>query len=156
MGNGFYVWENNLERAKVWAEEKAKAGSIKSPAVIGVVFTLGNCFDLIDSKHINLLTYYYQLMKDDFLKLGKILPENKDTKTDEHKNLLYRALDCSVIEYMHYQINQEESIKEFDTVRGVFVEGGQAFPGSGINSKNHIQVCIRNLDCIKGFFKPRN
>ncbi len=94
-------------------------------------------------------------MKNDFIKLGRTLPVNKNTKTDAHKDLLYRALDCSVIEYMHYQMKQTNLVKEFDTVRGIFTEGGQAFPGSGINSKNHIQVCIRNLDCVKGFFKPR-
>ncbi len=43
----------------------------------------------------------------------------------------------------------------FDTVRVIFTEGGPAFDGAGIQSKNHIQVCIRNLDCIKGLFIPR-
>jgi hypothetical protein len=46
-------------------------------------------------------------------------------------------------------------IKVFDSVRGVFTEGGQAFEGSGLFTKSHIQVCVRNLNCIKGFFLPR-
>jgi hypothetical protein len=46
-------------------------------------------------------------------------------------------------------------IKSFDTVRGVFTEGGAAFPGAAIQKKSHIQVCIRNLDVIKGFFIPK-
>jgi hypothetical protein len=45
--------------------------------------------------------------------------------------------------------------KLFDSVRGVFTEGGPAFPGSGIQEKNHIQICIRNSNSIKGFFLPR-
>jgi hypothetical protein len=45
--------------------------------------------------------------------------------------------------------------KIFDSSRGVFTEGGPAFPGAGIQSKNHIQICIRNPNCIKGFFLPR-
>ncbi len=51
--------------------------------------------------------------------------------------------------------NSNSKIKDFDTVRGVFTEGGPAFPGAGIQKKSHIQICIRNMDCIKGFFLPR-
>jgi hypothetical protein len=67
-----------------------------------------------------------------------------------------------VIEYLHQQIHSEieqdntSSIKNFDSSRGVFIEGGPAFPGAGIQKKTHIQLCIRNFNCIKGFFLPRN
>lgn len=155
LGNGFYVWENNLERARIWSETKAKYNGIKNPAVIGVVYNLGNCFDLLDSKFINILSYYFDIMKTDFEKLNKELPINKDSKSDIFKDKLLRDLDCSVIEFMHYYNAENKNINEFDTVRGVFTEGGEAFPGSGISKKSHIQVCIRNLNCIKGFFKPR-
>lgn len=43
----------------------------------------------------------------------------------------------------------------FDSTRGAFWEGGPAFSGAGIMRKSHIQICIRNLNCIKGFFVPR-
>jgi len=45
--------------------------------------------------------------------------------------------------------------KNFDSARGLFTEGCPAFPGAGIQKKNHIQICIRNNNCIKGFFLPR-
>jgi hypothetical protein len=47
-------------------------------------------------------------------------------------------------------------LKHFDTSRGIFTEGGPAFEGAGIQTKNHIQICIRNLNCIKCFFIPRD
>jgi hypothetical protein len=53
------------------------------------------------------------------------------------------------------QTNGFSSLNQFDTVRGIFTEGGPAFEGAGIQAKSHIQVCIRNLNCIKGFFIPR-
>jgi hypothetical protein len=66
---------------------------------------------------------------------------------------------------MHQKIDEEiksdletkgySEYRHFDTVRGIFTEGGPIFDGAGIQSKNHIQVCIRNLNCIKGFFMPR-
>lgn len=161
LGHGFYVWENNYQRALEWAKDKQKRGKIKKASVIGVVFTLDNCLDLIDSEFIKMLPFYYDLMEKDFLSIGKDLPKNKDVKADEHKDLLIRELDCAVIQYLHQKIKEAKekdpnnSLKEFDTARGVFIEGGPAFPGAGVQKKSHIQICIRNMDCIKGFFLPR-
>lgn len=161
LGHGFYVWENNYQRALEWAKDKQKRGKIKKASVIGVVFTLDQCLDLIDSEFIKMLPFYYDLMEKDFLSIGKDLPKNKDVKADVHKDLLIRELDCAVIQYLHQKIKEAKekdpnnSLNEFDTVRGVFIEGGPAFPGAGVQKKSHIQICIRNMDCIKGFFLPR-
>lgn len=80
-------------------------------------------------------------------------------------DLILRELDCAVIEFMHQKVREEienqikdhkySELKYFDTVRGIFTEGGPAFAGAGIQLKNHIQLCIRNLNCIKGLFIPR-
>jgi hypothetical protein len=43
----------------------------------------------------------------------------------------------------------------YDTVRCAFPEGEEAYPDSFISSRLHIQVCVRNLACIKGFFLPQ-
>lgn len=43
----------------------------------------------------------------------------------------------------------------FDSVRAAFIEGDTIYPGAGFNEKTHIQICIINPDCIKGFFLPR-
>lgn len=161
LGHGFYIWENNYDRALEWAKDKEKKGKIKNAAVIGVVFTLDYCLDLIDSEFIKMLSAYYELMQKDFLSLGEDLPKNKDVKKDEHQDLLIRELDCAVIEYLHQKIKEAmetdntTSIRAFDSARGVFTEGGPAFPGAGVQKKSHIQICIRNMDCIKGFFLPR-
>jgi hypothetical protein len=161
LGHGFYVWENNYERALEWAKDKQKRGKIKKASVIGVVFTLDHCLDLIDSEFIKMLSIYYKLMENDFSSIGKDLPKNKDVKEDEHKDLLIRELDCAVIQYLHQKIKEAKEndknipLKEFDSARGVFTEGGPAFPGAGVQKKSHIQICIRNMNCIKGFFLPR-
>src|SRR5690554_3293290 len=161
LGHGFYIWENNYDRALLWAKDKEKRGRIQKASVIGVVFTLDYCLDLIDSEFIHMLSVYYGLMQKDFLRIGKELPKNKDVKEDEYKDLLISELDCAVIQYLHQKIKEEiESdrttiLKEFDSVRGVFTEGGPAFPGAGVQKKSHKQICIRNMDCIKGFFLPR-
>ncbi len=165
LGHGFYIWENNYERALKWSEDKFKRGTITKPSVVGVVYQLDYCLDFTDSKFIDILSVYHQLLKDDLEVPGKTLPKNKDVAKDAHKDLLFRELDCAVIEYLHQKIEDGikddentkgfSKIKRFDTTRGIFTEGGPAYEGAGIQTKNHIQICIRNLNCIKGFFIPR-
>ena len=42
-----------------------------------------------------------------------------------------------------------------DTVRGVFQEGGPAFPGSAIRRWSHVQIAVRNRSAIEGFSSRR-
>ena len=105
------------------------------------------------------------MMKINNEALDKPLPQNKDAKRDSHQDKLLREPGCGTIEFMHEQIFAEyqkeiavkgfSNIKLFDSTRGVFTEGGEVFPGAKIQKKNHIQICVRNLNCIKGFFLPR-
>jgi len=165
LGNGFYIWENNYARAFKWALDKQERGTIKNPSVVGVIYQLDYCLDFTDSEFIEILSSYYELMKEDFSIAGKKIPQNRDLPKDEYHDLIFRVLDCAVIEYLHQKIGEQINLdiankgysgyKHFDTVRGIFTEGGPAFEGAGIQTKNHIQVCIRNLNCIKGFFIPR-
>jgi hypothetical protein len=165
LGNGFYVWENNYLRAKQWADGKVRRNEITKSSVVGVIYTLFNCLDFSDSTFIDTISNYYFLMKRDFEEMGIQMPQNEQADFDIHQDLLVRKLDCSVIEYYQYKLETQirfqltgygySDINLFDSVRGIFTEGGPAFPGAGIQKKNHIQVCIRNLDMIKGFFIPK-
>jgi hypothetical protein len=65
-----------------------------------------------------------------------------------------RALDCAVIKYIH-ESNKKAGREPYDTIRCAFPEGIEAFPGSKITSKLHIQICVCNPDCIKGYFLPK-
>ncbi|MEY5041558.1 MAG: hypothetical protein RLZZ414_1106 [Bacteroidota bacterium] len=166
LGHGFYVWENNQERAFQWAKNKEKKREIEKASVVGVVYVLGNCLDFTDSQYIDVIENYYTNLKDELSQLGKSLPVNKDSEFDLFKDKLIRELDCMVIEYMHKAIKEEitkdigekgySELKYFDSARSIFTEGGPAFEGAGIQKKNHIQICIRNQNCIKAFFIPRN
>ena len=165
LGHGFYVWENNYQRAYQWALDKQNRDALITPSVIGVVYQLDYCLDFTDSEFIDILSSYYGLMKEDLRIAGKKLPQNRDLPKDKYHDLILRELDCAVLEYLHQKIAEQidydiankgySEYKHFDTIRGIFTEGGPAFDGAGIQAKNHIQICIRNLNCIKGFFIPR-
>lgn len=165
LGHGLYFWENNFERALQWAEDKKRRGKIINPAVIGAVLHLGYCCDFLEAKFIRMIERYYHLMAAICRATGEQLPVNKDLTYDKHKDKLLRNLDCSTIEFMHEEILSQtqadmkekgfSDFKIFDSTRGAFIEGGPAFEGSGLHAKTHIQICIRNMNCIKGFFLPR-
>jgi hypothetical protein len=76
------------------------------------------------------------------------LPKNIKAADSIKNDKLIRQLDCAVIEYL-----MDEN-KSFDSVRGIFTEGKELYPGAGFRDKDHIQICIRNPNCIKGYFLP--
>ena len=56
---------------------------------------------------------------------------------------------------LHYILSKSYSeLPHFDTVRGCFTEGKRYLIQKFMNT--HILICIRNLNCIKGFFLSRN
>ena len=165
LGHGMYFWENNYDRALQWANEKKAKGKIEQPAVIGAVLDLAYCCDLLDSRFTSLSSQYWRLMKVEYAAMGKSLPVNKDANDDPNKDKLIRFRDCAVFEFMHEYIRDAikgdstirgySKYKLFDSVRGVFPEGEPAYEGAGFFAKSHIQICIRNPNCIKGFFLKR-
>lgn len=158
LGNGYYFWESSPSRAMHWAGElKANPPTSKDkkpvvePAVLGAVLDLGHCLDLTDYKNLSLLRDAYDILQASLIK-AEFMPKNM--KVGNSIDLLRRELDCAVIETLHSFNKQEGSIKDFDSVKGVFWEGEDLYPSAGFKEKNHIQICVRNPNCIKGFFHP--
>lgn len=107
LGNGFYVWENNYDRALKWAKDKKIRGTLNTPSFVGVIYLLDYCLDFTDSEFIDILSNYYGLLKYDLEITGKMLPQNKGLPKDEHHDLILRELDCAVIEYLHQKIEDK-------------------------------------------------
>jgi len=158
LGHGLYFWESNLTRAWKWAQDgrtrrNVKTKIAKTPSVIGAVIDLGYCLNLTDSESIDLLKNQYSIFKQQQELADIPMPENKDASGKQ--DLLLRYLDCAVIENLHLAMKAQEQGKSFDSVRGVFVEGAPIYPNAGFHEKTHIQICVRNPNCIKGFFLPQ-
>lgn len=158
LGNGVYFWENNCTRALKFAEflknhtPHNSKQRIKEPAVIGAVIDLGFCLDLLDSEYLNVIKEGYELLKFTREKFGLEIPRNVPLVKDG--DLVKRHLDCAVIETIH-QFNEDMNKPAFDSVRGVFFEGDDLYENAGFKSNNHIQIAIKNPNCIKGYFIPR-
>ena len=143
LGNGMYFWENSPQRAIEWAQKSKK---IKDPYALGAIIDLGNCLNLTDIKHALFLEETYKTIKKSFDITGKPYPENTEYKRD---------LDCIVINAVDCT-TEKEGLPKYDSVRSPFIEGKPVYPNAGFFKKSHIQICIRNQNCIKGYFNVRN
>lgn len=156
LGSGMYFWQNNHERAMDFAKQAPGKSKIKAPGVLGAVFSLGNCLDLTDKLYIDMVRNAYFSLKNIFNKRNIPMPKNRSAQGSSNpKDKVLRGLDYSVIESLHEVLIEKGRIP-FDTVRCVFIEGNPIYEDSGFYDQTHIQVCVRNPNCIKGFFLPRN
>lgn len=147
LGPGIYFWEANPLRGVDFAREAKKRGTsnIKRPFVIGSVISLGLCLDLTTAAGIAQIRAAHKSLLEFAAKAGHELPKNSPDGS-------LRRLDCAVIQMLH-TIRSERGDQRVDTVKGVFLEGGQVYEGSGFYEKTHIQIAVCNSDCIKGVFR---
>lgn len=159
LGNGIYFWEYSPQRALEFAtqslgEPRLTQGNIKKPAVIGVVIDPGLCLNMLEASALAQARFAYEILE---LTHDGELPQNKGGH-----DLRARFLDCAVMETLH-QIREATDLKlrtegqpalpPYDTVRGAFWEGDDLYPNAGFKAKNHVQICVRNPNCIKGYFR---
>jgi hypothetical protein len=154
LGSGIYFWENNQQRALEFANElkDTQRSKIKSPAVVGAVLDLGFCLDLMDAEHIQLVEESYLNLVASCQTLGLPIPVNQNVGAST--DLLLRDLDCAVVNNLHNQ-RRNNNLPPYDSVRSAFIEGPALYEKAGFHRKNHIQICIQNPNCIKGYFLPR-
>ena len=121
------------------------------PFVVGAVIDLGYCLDLMSSNGSQAVELAYSdYCAVVIAKQGLTLPRNTGGQ-----DYPLRKLDCAVINYLHKSLaNAGKS--GFDTVRGLFLEGEELYPGSGFRRETHIQICVRNPGTIHGVFRVAN
>ncbi|MGM0578740.1 MAG: hypothetical protein ACQEXJ_23660 [Myxococcota bacterium] len=153
LGRGTYFWEHGPERALEWAREMQADEKIDEPFVLGAFIHLGRCLDLADTAATRHVATWYEDLRAAFEAAGKELPQNKPSQHGDH-DLLLRRLDCAVLNYGLGNLDEQQGRIVYQTVRGLFPEGGPAFEGSRIMVKTHVQIAVRDPDCILGYFRP--
>ena len=157
LGDGIYFWENSPERAFSYASmlsqhKNRTKGHVKTPFVIGAILDLGVCLNLTDENALLQLASAYQALEGMTKAANKALPSNTPGfrgDSDEIK----RHLDCAVFQTLH-ALRKSGNLPAYDTVRSPFFEGSVLYPGGGFTSKAHVQIAVRNIQCIKGYFRP--
>jgi hypothetical protein len=150
LGPGIYFWEQNPARALEYANESSQRIQfnkvpIKTPFVLGAFIELGECLNLVDAQSLKVVGDTYNKLVEFFEETGMQLPKNRRNN---------RALDCTVMESVN-KLRQKKGFKVYDTIRCAFPEGEELYPGSSITSRLHLQICVLNPDCIKGYFLPK-
>lgn len=150
LGSGLYFWEDSQARALQWAHEESKKpnGKIKSPGVLGAVIDLGNCLNLVDSEHLQLVKAAHNAYINLCAVSGLKPAENKG------RDLKARFLDKAVFETLH-KLRSDQGEAPFDSVRAFFVEGEPLYANAGLRTLDHVQICVRAPKSIIGYFLPR-
>lgn len=153
LGHGVYFWEADPKRAIEFARilKNRPKSHLKNPSVIGAVIDLGNCLNLLNRSHLVLLKRSYVGLQKAMKLKSKPMPANRNRFGNNDR--LLRDLDCAVINYLH-EATKAENQPQFDSVRAAFWEGKDLYPNAGFRELNHIQICVRNPNCIKGYFDP--
>lgn len=158
LGTGMYFWENSPHRAMSYAQTLAvfarrTRGTIKKPFILGAVIDPGLCLNLTDEFALRELRSAYEIL------LASVndpiqLPQNTAGHVHDADHVK-RHLDCAVFETLH-AYRADEGLAGYQSIRSPFHEGSSLYPGSGFVEKAHIQLCVRDPLCIKGYFRPRN
>lgn len=159
LGPGAYFWESDPQRAQEWAEWRVERGDFARAAVVGAVIDLRHCLDLVSREDLELLREAHS----SFLQMQKLaglpVPKNKSAPGKPDEDRVLRFLDCAVLRHLHSILDaqpvNDRIIDPFDTVRGMFTEGGRLYAGSAFKKKSHVQIAVRTDDCIRGLFLPR-
>jgi hypothetical protein len=147
LGHGVYFWEYAPQQAFLWARQlKRSKGWTEEIAVIGSMIRLGNCLDLLDPGFAKDLKRFHEGYLDTMDQIGEKPPPN----------IRQKRLNCAVFNFA-YQTAEEEG-DPIDSCRAVFVPtADRLWDASGINPQAHVQICVREPDCILGtwWVKPR-
>jgi hypothetical protein len=157
LGRGAYFWEGDPHRAKTWAEylrdnPAASRSKIKTPFVVGAILKLGSCLDLTHSAHLEIVRAAFVELDETFKMTGRTLPQNKPAGKGD-ADLVKRYRDRLVLDYVH-EVRQRDKKPAFDTVRASFPEGEALYDGAKITERSHVQICVRNPQCVLGYFRP--
>ena len=147
LGQGIYFWEYGPDRALQFARDQVRRGRVTTPAYVGALIQLGNCFDLMDTRFTADLSEAFPPWRDGLIAAKRTLPVNGGGGDN-----LLRRLDCAFLNWYLERI--EKAGQTYQSVRCGFVEGKPAFAGSGIMEQSHVQVAIRDPACIIGLFRP--
>ncbi len=153
LGPGTYFWESDSIRAMEWAIQKSAGNPAYQPAVVGAVIDLGNCLDLLARADQDLLGYAHASLVKLHESAKQSLPVNENSKRGGDTDRRMRKLDCAVIRHLH-DLVPELGLEPFDTVRGMFAEGEDVYPGSGFKCQSHVQIAVLSISCVRGIFYP--
>jgi hypothetical protein len=141
LGHGIYFWEYAPKQAWAWAEQRRRVQRWNEEvAVLASMIRLGNCFDLLDPDNVTVLSGF----REDYVETE--YQAGRRSKRNHNKS---KYLDCAVFQFAYAAFEMQN--EPIDTCRAVFVPSDERlWTRSGVHRHAHIQLCVRNAQCILG------
>jgi hypothetical protein len=161
LGPGAYFFEGDVERALLFAQashnnpkKRYTAKPIATPAVVGAVLQVQNWLDMTTQAGIREFGLAYEALVQGLLSTHTPIPVNSPA-SDGDIDVIYRALDNAVFTWLHNaRAQQEPPLPPFQAVRAAFQQGVPIAPTSGFHANTHVQIALRDNDCVIGWFLP--
>lgn len=134
LGDGFYLWQDSPWRAQEWAESRYGSDA----AVVAVRVDLDGCLDLLNPRWQSLLRDADAQFVLECLAEGRAVPSNTPSGN--------RARDCATINWFCDRAAETGLLVR--SVRAVFEEGEPIFEASGIRTRSHVQIAVRDVAAI--------
>lgn len=154
LGPGIYFFQDDWRRALMFAQASAEnpernftAKPINEPGVVGVVLKLSTVLDTSTQEGIEAFRLSYEALQ----KSGAKLKTNKKSNPDD-PDVILRALDRQVFMNLHEMYKAQE-LSPVDAIKGAFPQGNPIAPTSAIFANSHVQIALRNTECILGYFR---
>lgn len=143
LGEGVYFWHEEIDHAREWVLKKQQnpINSAVSWSIIHAKIKKGNCLDLRKKSAQEEMKQAH-----DFLVSNKVFSSNYSLVSNKkYKDgiSIERKRDHAVMMQIH-TLRNAFAKRKYDTIIGVFHDGKPIFPGAGILSKSHIQICVRS------------
>lgn len=160
LGGGIYFFEGDAKRAQKFAEASHKnpekfftAKPIGMPAVVGAILRVSNCLDMTTQAGHDEYIQAYNAAKVGWDRLPEEeRPVNRPASKSD-LDIIYRELDSEVINLIH-KSRMKQGLPAYEMVRGAFQQGDPLATSSAFHDDTHVQLAVRNEDCIVGWFLP--
>jgi len=161
LGPGAYFFEGDFERALLFAEaahhnpkKRYTAKPIATPAVVGAILQVQNWLDMTTQAGIKDFSSAYEVFAAGRSAENKPIPKNSPA-SETDADVIYRALDNAVFTWLHNaRAAQEPPLPPFQAVRAAFQQGEKVAPTSGFHANTHVQISLRDNNCVVGWFLP--
>lgn len=141
-----------MEKAQEWAEKYCNHYNSVwpekisfTPAIIGAVIDLGYSLNLTDYENFSTIRMGYDAL------LNKEWEQKYGISDNEHK-LVYKS-DADFIDRIHDYLTIKK-MKQYDSVIAEYKAGKILCEKPQSKEGVETLICIRNPNCIKGYFKP--
>jgi hypothetical protein len=161
LGPGAYFFEGDVERALLFAQaaynnptKRYTAKPIATPAAVGAILQVQSWLDMTTQAGIKEFSMAYQFLAAGLVAEGKKPPQNAPADNTD-ADIIYRALDNAVFTWLHHaRASRNPPSPPFQAVRAAFHQGPEVAPTSGFHASTHIQISLRDNNCVKGWFLP--